>query len=328
MTTISEVDLEPGDVLLSLGVGKLSEAIRQLDGGQYSHAALWTGSEILEATLPEVTSHPMADSLKEHPRVYIDAYRHRAAAGKTDAVVRQARRLLGQPYAKGDLLLLTALVATASWMPGARRQHGWLMVANGLDLLLSGGDSGIPFRDHAICTGLVVQSYAAAKVPIHVRQVQPGRFESAAMLAAVRELLVESLPRVRIPWFSASSVKKGASLGKGLGVEPGAPVAWGDAQATLRRRFEELTGQTLPVIPRAPSGRALKKDASPLFEAGDSLPHFVTPHYLEESPDLVPLGRLHGAAAAGTTKRLAVPKSVAKSAGARVSKARRPSSTR
>ena len=293
MPAISPSSLEAGDVLLSLGVGKLSDAIRQLDGGQYSHAAIWTGSQVLEATLPEVMTNPLERSLENHPRVYVDAYRHADIAGKSAEVVRQAEQLLGRPYAKGDLLLLTALVATAAIIPGARRQHGWLMVANGLDALLSGGGSGAPADDHPICTELVVRSYAAAKVPIHVRQLTPGRFDSQAILTAVLELVRESTPRWRLP-FGGTRIAKGFSSRAAPGVAAGEAEDWAAAQARLRRRYEDLTGQRLAAPSPAGVGRTLKKDLSPLFEAGESLRRFVTPRYLETSPDLTYLGRVYG----------------------------------
>src|SRR4051812_36350039 len=102
---LSVAQLEPGDILLSLGEGKISRAIQALDGGLYSHAALWAGEGILESTLPNVLEHPLNVSLNKHGRVYVDVYRHQGAAGKRSRIVEEARKFVGRPYASGELLL-------------------------------------------------------------------------------------------------------------------------------------------------------------------------------------------------------------------------------
>ncbi len=59
-------DVEIGDVLLSCGRGELSRAIRLLDGGDYSHAALCVnlderdGPKIVESTRKGVVENPLA----------------------------------------------------------------------------------------------------------------------------------------------------------------------------------------------------------------------------------------------------------------------------
>ena len=49
-TQPSPPTLCPGDVLLSCGREALSQLICKVDGGMYSHAALWDGHKVVEAT--------------------------------------------------------------------------------------------------------------------------------------------------------------------------------------------------------------------------------------------------------------------------------------
>ncbi|HTQ06623.1 MAG TPA: hypothetical protein VMI54_22340 [Polyangiaceae bacterium] len=97
-------ELKPADVLLSRGASDVSKAIVASDGGSYSHAALWTGSSVIEATLDGMTEHPFTGDR--------DVYRHRGLEAGTDAkVVAAARAQLGKGYAYTELFLLGALFA-------------------------------------------------------------------------------------------------------------------------------------------------------------------------------------------------------------------------
>lgn len=98
--------LRPADVLLSRGEGDISDAIVASDGGSYSHAALWSGSSIIEARL---------DGVRE--RAWVgerDVYRYMVDGQPLGAEVAQrivdiARAKVGREYATHELYLLGAL---------------------------------------------------------------------------------------------------------------------------------------------------------------------------------------------------------------------------
>ena len=108
--------LQPGDVLLSRGLGDLSDLICEVDGGSYSHAALWDGERAIEATLGGVHANPIEHALRSQR--YVDVYRFHREGGwlgtegwPAEPVVEQARRLVGGRFAYADLLLAAVVVA-------------------------------------------------------------------------------------------------------------------------------------------------------------------------------------------------------------------------
>jgi hypothetical protein len=72
-------DLQPGDVLLSFGHGWLSDAIRYLDGGRYSHAGFFDGVKIVEAAKAGIVYHDIPEDLKLQK--YIHVYRYKGDKG-------------------------------------------------------------------------------------------------------------------------------------------------------------------------------------------------------------------------------------------------------
>src|SRR5713226_2783723 len=71
---ITKTDLRPGDVLLSFGDLNdwIDRLIIKLDDGIYSHAAVWDGTCVVEATLRGVLRTTLED---EETQAYLDAYR-------------------------------------------------------------------------------------------------------------------------------------------------------------------------------------------------------------------------------------------------------------
>ena len=106
-------DLLPADVLLSRGHGRIADMIVAADRAGYSHAALWSGTAVIEAT---------GDGIAERPFVGTsDVYRYLRNGRPLDEalrmrIVQTARGYLGAGYAHGELLLLGALVAFG-WRP-------------------------------------------------------------------------------------------------------------------------------------------------------------------------------------------------------------------
>ncbi len=79
---VSEMDMseiKAGDVLLSYGDGLISDIIRLVDGGDYSHAALFDGNDIVEAGLRGVVKTPLEKEVDAQK--YVDVYRFKSDSG-------------------------------------------------------------------------------------------------------------------------------------------------------------------------------------------------------------------------------------------------------
>jgi hypothetical protein len=80
-------DVKVGDVLLSCGRAGYSQAIRLLDGGDYSHAAICTaldakdGPKIIESTKIGVVENPLKPDITDQE--YVDVYRFQSDRGET-----------------------------------------------------------------------------------------------------------------------------------------------------------------------------------------------------------------------------------------------------
>jgi len=118
---ISESDLLPGDVLLSYGgdADLIDLVIRKLDDGIYSHAAVWDGKCVVEATLRGVRRSTLKEELTQQ---YVDVYRWQPTppAGhelgdKTypyQPVTEEADRIAdaGLPYSYKKILLAALVI--------------------------------------------------------------------------------------------------------------------------------------------------------------------------------------------------------------------------
>lgn len=116
-----EIDIKEvraGDVLLSYGSGYISDLIRLIDGGIYSHAALYDGNIIVEAGLREVVETPLETELKAQK--YVDIYRFKSDSGNyfsipdwpVSPVIDKAHNYLdkGTKYANNQLYLIGVLI--------------------------------------------------------------------------------------------------------------------------------------------------------------------------------------------------------------------------
>lgn len=186
MKLIGPSTLQPADILLSLGDGDVSAAIQTLDGGHYSHAALWSGSRVIESTTPKVVERPLEQSLAAHPRVHVDVYRHARAGAARNRIVAASRRYLGRRYGYGDLALVSLLVATSKWLPGERSQVAFLIRAGQLHKFLR---LDAEAKDELVtCVELVVRAYLNAGVALAITLEAAGRFDAQLIGAGILEL--------------------------------------------------------------------------------------------------------------------------------------------
>jgi hypothetical protein len=310
---IDASELQPGDVLLSFGDSEISEGIVELDGGRYSHAALWSGAEVLESTLPEVRAASLAECAA-HAR-YIDVFRHRHTHVDRATVVGLAREYLGRPYGMQDLALTTLLLAVSSWMPNDWSEMATLHGAGSLERmirLLLKLKAQSDEHELVTCSGLVVSAHDRADAPLIVLLHGGRQLNGVAFLRALKALCA----RLAESHAAESRARGGASL-----FEPGLPASDGvigevrwllalpdpTGVGTVVPRSEEWAGIRYGfwvalglVDARAEENERLGSWSTQALvqkqlRAGrDWAASLATPRQLESSPDLERLGRVHG----------------------------------
>jgi hypothetical protein len=308
---IRQSDLCAGDVFLSLGEGKTSEAIRQFDGGRYSHAALWTGESVIESTTPRVIEHSLEQSLAAHPREYVDVFRRAGLEHEQrSSIVVEARRYTDRRYAFEHLALGVLVIATSTWLPNEESQLKWLTQVCDIHRFLK-LDRTTPGQV-VTCTELVARAYADAGVAIRVRPMPAGTFAMTALLAGAAELaqgakggeaLEETLPGDEWHELRALVRARYAEIAMAAPIAPKAVIVRGVAavstepslayqiRAVVRAKYVELTGVEIPESAEQP----VRGPDDVAYLAGKNWSaSLVTPRYLENSPDLTHVGRLHG----------------------------------
>ncbi len=273
-------DLQPGDVLLSLGIGKTSTAIRMLAGGDYSHAALWSGERVIEATTPRVQEHTLEESLKNHPREYVDVFRYEAIPpGKAAVVVSTARESVDTAYSYGDLFLCASLMAVASRMP-RRGQIPFLKDACEFFHFMKLDRP--PLGEHMTCTKLVVVAYNAAGLALHIQPVPVDRVDVRSLVDAAGELARDS-------------------VSKDMALDGDQKEEWLAFQAELRIKCAQLGAEDDVLDSAEPKGPLRGWDGrTPVRAVGEWRSSLITPCNLAQSPDLISIGRLYSAPGAQT----------------------------
>ncbi|AOY60072.1 MULTISPECIES: hypothetical protein [Desulfococcus] len=120
-TPVRQMDMsevKAGDVLLSYGDGWISDVIRLVDGGDYSHAAFFDGNNIVEAGLRGVVVTPLESEVAAQK--YVDVYRFKSDSGSpfslpdwpVEPVIERAHYYFdkGTKYADNQLYLVGVLI--------------------------------------------------------------------------------------------------------------------------------------------------------------------------------------------------------------------------
>ena len=275
--TIQIADLRPGDVLLSRGEGTLSDMICQLDNGIYSHAAYWTGDNVIEAGLKGVVANTIEGELGQ---IYVDAYRlHKdghelGQPGWPVAPINAlAEEFVGAKYAYADLLLLGLLLSQGPKIdnPLAKtlvRLFGGLAAQKLQDLLDEWRKVG---KQPLVCTQVVTKSYYEASeqqyaIEVVLAELRRNEAANAAPLAAMAEASCDDTPAI------AEEQQQLVAL-----------------QESCRRLLQPhaIAAQSLQ-SPRMLAAAA----AAPTVLAGSPLLPIVTPRELQESPSLRLVGRI------------------------------------
>lgn len=310
MGTIQEAKLRPGDILLSLGNSSLSSVIRDIDGGQYSHAALWTGSGIIESTVPKVRKTSLQDFLGHSQ--YADVYRHRRCRDGAP-VVSTASGYLTNAYGTRNLLTVTSVVVLSTLLKTDWSKLNFQYAGGNLARLAQVVHRAVARESTApsvTCVELVALSYARADLPISVRLGEHGQRSLVDVFRAVRQLLEwQRAEQQRLQGAAGDAAVTGtieadlqwlASLQPAAAADPPTVEEAAHTQALAelegaQRLLSSRVTATLededgpPVPYEVPVAELRAKRLTP----GENwVPAMLTPSQLERSDDLELLGRL------------------------------------
>jgi hypothetical protein len=284
---INPADLLPGDVLLMLGRSEISKLIAWCDDSLYSHVGLVLDADtLIEAATSGVRLASVRERIAARERFrYIDAYRPRDRGGRElsehqlAALRRRAAHYEGKPYAKDALLELGVVVAVRGKLP----QHPlarWL-VRVALDHVVDEQADGV------VCSELVYRCFAEADTApeqriaprVVIEAPQPVPFPKVDWIAFLEEVRAIYKPRA-LRGLAAGALEAGVPDTVEQVPAP-SDAALADALAAARA--------ALGVSPAATSEAAF---ASRPIEVDNPNPRTVMPLDLENSPSLLPCGRL------------------------------------
>ena len=194
---IKPTELLPGDVLLYHGTAFMSKLIMLFDGGDYSHASVYTGTKIAEAIGEGIVGRDVKTSVAGAK--FVDVYRFISAGGKhlrepdyADAsIVARAEYYLARKelYAYEAILLLAFLASTrrlpvVGWIPGLGKIVRTILdnAAELLNQLIKGK------KEPMICSELVYRCYGEAagdKYKLKIIGADALRAQSAQAFAAL-----------------------------------------------------------------------------------------------------------------------------------------------
>lgn len=280
--------LLPGDVLLSCGKEALSILITRLDGGDYSHSAVWDGAFAVDATGDGFRRNTLQHDMKE--QWFVDAYRwHSPPPEETDLgdgqyparpVTDICDRIVDEGAAFAyDELFMAAVVIALSREPA----EAWLRIA--VRLLL--GRVAAWVHEHITTRPGTTAMTCAESVARSFDEAEPnGKYE----------IDVKEDPRRD---FRALV----AAVQRTVDTQPTPPSSSYEA---LRRKYAELViNATQPDTKRDFQQIAARLDRTGVLMAApeDLPPGSVTPHGLQTSPSLRKLGRLSEAATPPTASQ-------------------------
>ena len=261
MSTIPFIEtgaLQAGDVLLSFGDGTISDVIRLIDGGHYSHGAVFDGVEIVEAGLRGVVKTPLDAEIQEQK--YVDVYRFHSDQGDplaspgwpADPIVKRAHDYLdkGTRYADNQLYLVGVLILLKRTLTRVEKATLQAVLKEVFDLYKRIHDGGE--TRSVVCSELVYRSFYEA---------EPERRYALTIKDTFGPLQAGSQP-----------------------LDFPSPVASQDAAYALDAEYQAMLKEF--------EARFRQVNPLPLTASSDIAAEMVSPHDLERSPNLKLIGRL------------------------------------
>lgn len=300
--SVAPASIRAGDVFLSLGRGDLSAGIHQLDGGDYSHAALWSGDAVIEATLPVVREVPLKELTQRSE--YVDVYRP-VKCRSPEAPVAAGRRYVKRPYGSVNLAICTLATTVTSWLPGDWSKLNVLLELGEMGQLIelvSELTRGATQMSSVTCVELVGRAFADSGFPLTIRLDNPGTFNGELMVKAVRDL-ARKIPKGAISSGSPQVPEQLAWLEqlatRANGETNSRSSEWKPAREGWMGFLREQSGATeqpltrgKPVVPQRLEVPVAEIRAMDLLVGVDWPPALLTPRLLQSSPSLMFIGRL------------------------------------
>lgn len=287
MKRITPKQLEPGDVLLSCGKNALSQLIRKIGGGLYSHAAVWDGAYVIEATKKGVKRDPLSFELEE--QWYVDAYRWRP--------VPPDGHVLGDPqYPYQPVTSASDKIATL----GPRFAYDELLMA-GLVIALSGLPADPLLRAAARVALSNLEWWIHTNIDQrHKRGMMCSEVVTTSYWRATPnpryaiQIFVDAPRKVRLLAAAARSASRPAVRRRRAADDP-SEREYDDLRQECARLLLPIVTRARRTPSRAPGAARPRAIARAILaEAGGPWVPLgsVTPHDLESSPSLKLVGRL------------------------------------
>ncbi len=302
-TLLTQDDLRPGDVLLHLGRGDLSELIAWAGDGQYSHAAMVLDAHrLIEAGPSGVVEVDLRERLRQVSSYhFIDAFRRRQPAPlpatSIDALRQTAMAYLGRPYPMDQLIQLGLACAVRNKLsddPALR-----LLLRLAVDAFLGSEDQRV------VCSELVYRCFdeAATRPPqalrltIDLAAVPHQPWPEGVDLVAFLKRHGIDLPALIHDWLRRQPADQRQALTASRRADEGT------AGSTLLQDADPAT-QATPAsdddlenrfaLARSRLGIASASQRLARAPSGEYLPNpkAVLPADLEYSPDLQRVGRV------------------------------------
>lgn len=281
--------LQPGDILLMMGEGPLSDLIAWASDGRYSHAAIVVGGgELIEASLGGVRRYALHERVLDQAHFhYIDVFRMPGLsdASDQDRVREHAQTLLGAPYPVDQLALFGVIMAVrGKWPKHPIARH----------LVRLALDRALPTQSPAmVCSEVVYRALAECVVDPRGR-LAPRIVEGEQGTAPFPEIDWEALADEFLPLIKPKTVgvaKSNEPASEGVGTfDERVHDALLDGTAVDDDDLDAARAKVLAHL----SGRGLLKAGVADIAGFDPLPNprLVSPQDLANSPNVIAVGRL------------------------------------